>query len=307
METAAEILKQTTTVPSKLAQGSRTANSSGGGGGGIVGGQMPAASTNALDAGGLTFGPAWLRQLSSGDSSKISALPPSPGLAFQLAKHRYGREEMLAIYEALEKQLIALPAPASLLNDLDELYKKDLQRPVSLTPPSLEEQKFLSTCVNSQVVLNSYNKSQGLFSSSGSANSSQTASSATTGEYRAPNSSMSSGGRGGESGKGGGPGSMRGGSRGGPSGAGARGAGGGGYNSDRASNTNGPGSASNANTSSGGGIAASGGRGRGRGRPNDYTKPQGGDNEATKPAYSKSSSYTSRNSSSTNWDDKLVS
>jgi hypothetical protein len=116
-----------------------TAHGSGGGGGMPPPQQLPPMS-GAMDTGGLTFGPAWLRQLSSGDSSKISALPPSPGLAFQLAKHRYGREEMLAIFEALEKQLAAVPAPANLLTDFDDLCKREFQRPISLTPISQEEQ-----------------------------------------------------------------------------------------------------------------------------------------------------------------------
>jgi hypothetical protein len=114
----------------------------GGGGGGGGGASLPlsASSSSALDTGGLTFGPAWLRQLSSGDSSKISALPPSPGLAFQLAKHRYGKEEMLAIYESIEKTLSVTSAPSSLVNEFEELFKKDLQKPISLAPLTLEEQ-----------------------------------------------------------------------------------------------------------------------------------------------------------------------
>ncbi len=95
-------------------------------------------SAQTTDAGGLTFGPAWLRQLSSGDTNK-NALPPSPGLAFQLSKHRYSREEMLAIYETIEKSLVH-KSPPNLAEEFEELYKKDLQRPVLLTPPSLEEQ-----------------------------------------------------------------------------------------------------------------------------------------------------------------------
>jgi hypothetical protein len=78
-----------------------------------------------------------LRQLSSGDTNK-NALPPSPGLAFQLSKHRYSREEMLAIYETIEKSLTQ--PPANLAEEFEELYRKDIQRPVLLTQPSLEEQ-----------------------------------------------------------------------------------------------------------------------------------------------------------------------
>ena len=84
--------------------------------------------------------------MSSGDSTKV-ALPPSPGLAFQLAKNRYGREEMLAIYETIEKSLHGggAPPPASLANDFDELYRRDVQRPILLSQPTPDEQvSFLS-------------------------------------------------------------------------------------------------------------------------------------------------------------------
>ena len=70
----------------------------------------------------------------------MSGLPPSPGLTFQLAKHRYGREEMLAIYETIEKLLFAHPPPTTLAIEFEELFKQDLQRPVLLSQPSLEEQ-----------------------------------------------------------------------------------------------------------------------------------------------------------------------
>jgi hypothetical protein len=97
-------------------------------------------SGGANDADGLTFGPAWLRQLSSGDTSKITALPPSPGLAFQLAKHRYGREEMLAIFETIEKKLNLQSHPPVLVYEFEDLYRRETQRPILLTQPTLEEQ-----------------------------------------------------------------------------------------------------------------------------------------------------------------------
>ncbi len=97
-------------------------------------------NSKTTDTGGLTFGPAWLRQLSSGDSTKV-ALPPSPGLAFGLAKHRYGREEMLVIYEAIEKSLFIQPPP-NLEKEFEDLFKKDLQRPVLLSQPTTEEQVY---------------------------------------------------------------------------------------------------------------------------------------------------------------------
>ena len=97
-------------------------------------------ASKTTDTGGLTFGPAWLRQLSSGDT-KV-ALPRSPGLAFQLAKHRYGREEMLAIYETIEKSLVQQP-PANLQTDFEDLFKQSLQRPILLSNPTAEEQVFI--------------------------------------------------------------------------------------------------------------------------------------------------------------------
>lgn len=81
-----------------------------------------------------------LRQLSSGDSTKMCGLPPSPGLTFQLAKHRYGREEMLAIYETIEKVIFDQPPSDALFAEFEDLLKRDLQRPVLLTQPSQEEQ-----------------------------------------------------------------------------------------------------------------------------------------------------------------------
>jgi hypothetical protein len=81
-----------------------------------------------------------LRQLSSGDGSKMTGLPPSPGLAFQLAKHRYSREDMLGIFENIEKKLFSQPPPPVFLNEFEELYRKDIQRPILLSQPTLEEQ-----------------------------------------------------------------------------------------------------------------------------------------------------------------------
>lgn len=92
---------------------------------------------SSVDSSKLTFGPAWLRQLSSGDTNKTQ-LPPSPGLTFQLAKHRYSREEMLAIFENIENTL-NLPRN---LQDFDDLCTKSIKKPILLTQPSQEEQVY---------------------------------------------------------------------------------------------------------------------------------------------------------------------
>ncbi len=146
------------------------------------------ASTTDTGGTGLTFGPAWLRQLSSGDTAKV-ALPPSPGLAFQLAKHRYGREEMLGIYESIEKSLYNHSTAPFSYTDFEDLYKKDVQRPISLSQPTPEEQKYLSTCVNSQLVLNLYNKIQG--NSNRDRESNTNSSNNPSGSNAAPNNSNS--------------------------------------------------------------------------------------------------------------------
>jgi hypothetical protein len=92
---------------------------------------------------GLTFGPAWLRQLSVADGSRILALPPSPGLAFQLAKNRYSKEEMLVVYETIMEDktiLTSLDLASKLANDFEDLFKKEAQMPVSSMPLNQDEQ-----------------------------------------------------------------------------------------------------------------------------------------------------------------------
>lgn len=53
----------------------------------------------------LRFGPEWLRQLSSGGS--MTSPPPSPsfglGGKYKLAEYRYGKEEMLALFNHTPK------------------------------------------------------------------------------------------------------------------------------------------------------------------------------------------------------------
>jgi hypothetical protein len=137
MKMDADLLKLTNKTPTATSNSGSSSSSSG----------STTLHNHHQDTGGLTFGPAWLRQLSSGDTNK-TALPPSPSLAFQLSKHRYSREEMLAIYETIEKSLTNF-SPPNLAEEFEELYRKDLQRPVLLIPPSLEEQvnKHVLSCI----------------------------------------------------------------------------------------------------------------------------------------------------------------
>jgi hypothetical protein len=113
---------------------------------------------------------------------------------------------MLAIYENIEHNL---PIPKA-LEDFEDLLKRDLQKPVLLTPSSLEEQKLLSTCVNSNAVLNLYNRSQVPLSGQPNSNSRVHAS----GTANSSSSGSGSGIRGNNSGQ-----NVRGNSSGGPKGA----------------------------------------------------------------------------------------
>lgn len=166
--------------------------------------------------------------------------------------------------------------------------------------------KYLSTCVNSQAVLNSYNKAQGYLIGGNN----QQSGGPSSGEHRSTNpgggSMRERGERGGERESGrerGGEGVKVGPGRGGGS---MRGGGRGGY--DRSSGgTNGLSSSSSVNAA---GSGTPPGRGRGRGRGSETTQHFGkppGDLENAKGAptsssYSKSSSYPNRGSA--NWDEK---
>ena len=85
----------------------------------------------------LTFGPEWLRALSSGTG--VTSPPASPGMAqFKLAEHRYGREEMLALYKKTDKAPIEV-------EEFQSIGKKECLTPMALTPLNDEEQ--VGVCV----------------------------------------------------------------------------------------------------------------------------------------------------------------
>jgi hypothetical protein len=149
MKMESDILKQatpttTTTTTTAVATPSSSASSSSSSSASSTSSTTATTTTTTskaaatAEASGLTFGPAWLRHLSSGDSSAKQALPPSPALNFKSSKYRYSREEMLAIYDKIEKNLTQ--PPPSILNDFEDLLRKDTQRPVLHFQPSAEEQ-----------------------------------------------------------------------------------------------------------------------------------------------------------------------
>lgn len=72
----------------------------------------------------LNFGPEWLRALSSGSGGGVQQ--------FKLAEHRYGREEMLALFNKTEK------VPSELA-EFQSILRKECQSPLTLSPLSEEE------------------------------------------------------------------------------------------------------------------------------------------------------------------------
>ncbi|EDO33168.1 predicted protein [Nematostella vectensis] len=92
----------------------------------------------------LTFGPEWLRALSSGNS--VTSPPPSPGPKFKLAEFRYGKEEMLALFmEELNKPVE--------LEHFASVAKEKSSFPMAFLPPTEEEQRTAMGSVNSNAVL----------------------------------------------------------------------------------------------------------------------------------------------------------
>lgn len=86
----------------------------------------------------LNFGPEWLRALSSGSAGGVQQ--------FKLAEHRYGREEMLALFCKTEK----IPPE---LAEFQSILRKECQSPLTLSPLSEEERVSGSSFVFNPVSL----------------------------------------------------------------------------------------------------------------------------------------------------------
>ncbi|KAK5644037.1 hypothetical protein RI129_007882 [Pyrocoelia pectoralis] len=76
----------------------------------------------------MNFGPEWLRNLSEGSTGSASG----GGTRYQLADYRYGREEMLALYE---KNL----RPPTSLSGFPSLYSEQVLPPLALIPQTDED------------------------------------------------------------------------------------------------------------------------------------------------------------------------
>lgn len=92
----------------------------------------------------MKFGPEWLRALV--DGSQSSGTPAPPSTKFKLAEYRYGREEMLTLYQNLYE------AP-SVLKKFPHIFVEETQTPIALMPLSEDEQRLIAQGVNSQMVM----------------------------------------------------------------------------------------------------------------------------------------------------------
>ena len=79
----------------------------------------------------LNFGPEWLRALSGGIGPGLMSPPPSP--QFKLAEHRYGREEMLALFRKTD----GVPPE---LEEFSSILQKECRTPMTLSPLTEDEQ-----------------------------------------------------------------------------------------------------------------------------------------------------------------------
>nr|CAI5830189.1 unnamed protein product [Callosobruchus analis] len=80
----------------------------------------------------MNFGPDWIRNLSSEGSTAITGGGTTGGTRYQLAEFRYGREEMLALFDKNAKP------PASVTN-FKCLYSEQCLSPLALLPTSEED------------------------------------------------------------------------------------------------------------------------------------------------------------------------
>ena len=106
----------------------------------------------------LKFGPEWMRALCD-RGPHVTPNSPTPAtlpqVKYKLAEHRYGREEMLALFDSSVKP------PDELRRDNPNLMKDKCHPPLALIPMDEEEAHVWNTQVNSDVVLRLMNKERG--------------------------------------------------------------------------------------------------------------------------------------------------
>lgn len=77
----------------------------------------------------MKFGPEWLRNLSADGNSTATSTT-----RYHLAEHRYGREEMLALFE----QSLKIRPPSSMMS-FTSLYVDQALNPLALAPMTEDE------------------------------------------------------------------------------------------------------------------------------------------------------------------------
>ncbi|XP_059154156.1 GRB10-interacting GYF protein 2-like isoform X2 [Physella acuta] len=102
----------------------------------------------------LKFGPQWLRDLSDGGTTGSQPPTPTSAVKFKLADYRYGREEMLALFNENS------PPPDQVRKHLS-IFSKEIQKPITMLPLTEDEQRLISQGFNSTVVLRAAGRGTG--------------------------------------------------------------------------------------------------------------------------------------------------
>ncbi|CAL1545912.1 unnamed protein product [Lymnaea stagnalis] len=102
----------------------------------------------------LKFGPQWLRDLSDGGTNASQPTTPPPSVKFKLAEYRYGREEMLSLFNENS------PPPDQVRKHLS-IFSKEIQKPITMLPLTEDEQHLISQGFNSTVVLRAAGRGSG--------------------------------------------------------------------------------------------------------------------------------------------------
>ncbi|CAG5132807.1 unnamed protein product, partial [Candidula unifasciata] len=102
----------------------------------------------------LKFGPQWLRDLSDGGANGSQPGTPTMSVKFKLTEYRYGREEMLSLFQENS------PPPDQVRKHLS-IFSTEIQKPVTMSPLTEDEQRLVSQGFNSTVVLRAVGRSSG--------------------------------------------------------------------------------------------------------------------------------------------------
>uniref|UniRef100_A0A2C9KNG4 GYF domain-containing protein n=1 Tax=Biomphalaria glabrata TaxID=6526 RepID=A0A2C9KNG4_BIOGL len=102
----------------------------------------------------LKFGPQWLRDLSDGGTNTSQPSTPTASVKFKLADYRYGREEMLALFNEHS-------TPPDQVRKHLSIFSKEIQKPITMLPLTEDEQRLISQGFNSTVVLRAASRGSG--------------------------------------------------------------------------------------------------------------------------------------------------